>query len=330
MSRFLRTIAALIVPAIIAGCSNDSAKHLQPLSYQMQARLALKGLDADSPILLRLFKEESELEIWKRDEEGEYTHVKTYPICKWSGALGPKQKEGDRQAPEGFYTIRPAQMNPLSSYYLSFNIGFPNAYDRAYGRTGANLMVHGACSSAGCYSMTDESIAEIYALAREAFDGGQQELQLQAFPFRMTDENMERHKDSPWYDFWLNIKQGYDAFESVWQPPKVDVCGKRYVFNASFTVPENRVDPAEPCPAYVALAAPPQSSAPAVSRIVPERTDPAASADPLAAAPTADAEASVTTGTIGTSRPAAPSDVAAPVSVRIRPTLLERALGPLY
>lgn len=278
MSLSLRILAASAVLALAAGCVADSPKHLQPLSYQMQARLALKGLEADAPILLRLFKEEAELEVWKEGADGKYALVETYPICKWSGVLGPKQKEGDRQAPEGFYMIRPAQMNPLSSYYLSFNIGYPNAYDRAYGRTGSNLMVHGACSSAGCYSMTDEIIAEIYALAREAFDGGQPEFQLQAFPFRMTAENMERHKDSPWYDFWLNLKQGYDAFEAVRQPPKVDVCGKRYVFNASFTVPEERIDPAKPCPAYVAMAAPPQPA----GRPVQEAAYPSA---PAAAAP---------------------------------------------
>lgn len=361
MSRFVRTIAVLSVLAVVAGCSSESPKHLQPLSYQMQARLALKGLEADAPILLRVFKEESELEVWKRDGDGKFEHVKTYPICKWSGALGPKQKEGDRQAPEGFYTIRPAQMNPLSSYYLSFNIGYPNVYDRTYGRTGANLMVHGACSSAGCYSMTDEYIAEIYALAREAFDGGQQEFQLQAFPFRMTDENMERHKNSRWYDFWVNLKQGNDAFEAVGQPPKVDVCGKHYVFNASFTVPQDRVDPSLPCPAYVALAAPPAASPPAkapVTASAHRRDDPADGIDNLAAAPAPEAEAPVETGSIepsGTAaqsdaetsvktgsiepsaksskptRASARSDAAAPASVRIkRPTLLQRALGPLY
>jgi len=263
ISRPWRILAAFAVLALAAGCSRESPKALQPLSYQMQARLVLKGLEAKSPILVRVFKEESELEVWKRGADGKYVHLKTYPICQWSGALGPKQKEGDEQAPEGFYTIRPAQMNPLSNYYLSFNIGYPNRYDRAFHRTGSNLMVHGACSSAGCYSMTDDYIAEIYALAREAFDGGQQEFQLEAFPFRMTEENMERHKDNRWYGFWVNLKQGYDAFETARKPPKVDVCGKQYVFNASFTVPDNRISPTAPCPAYVALAEPPEPPAPA-------------------------------------------------------------------
>ena len=250
---FLRIAAACALSAALFGCANEPPKHLRPLSYQMQVEMKLKSLELDAPILLRIYKQESELEVWKRGPSGQFALLKTFPICKWSGELGPKIKQGDRQAPEGFYTIRPAQMNPLSSYYLSFNLGFPNAYDQAYGRTGKHLMVHGACSSAGCYSMTDEYIADIYALAREAFDGGQPEFQVQAFPFRMTDENMAAHRDHQWYDFWRNLKEGSDYFEATLQQPKVNVCGKRYVFNASFAVPEDRIAADRPCPPYVPL-----------------------------------------------------------------------------
>ena len=130
----------------------------------MLAEIAAKNMDKESPILGRIFKEESEMEIWKQNRDGEFALLKTYPICRWSGDLGPKKKEGDRQAPEGFYTITPGQMNPNSNYYLAFNTGFPNAYDRAMGYTGSELMVHGDCSSRGCYAMTDEQIQEIYAL----------------------------------------------------------------------------------------------------------------------------------------------------------------------
>lgn len=251
---FLRMAAAMAATVLVAGCANDVPKHLRPLSYQTQVEMKLKSLELDAPILVRIFKEESVLEVWKRGPSGKYAMLKSFPICKWSGKLGPKQKQGDRQAPEGYYTIRPAQMNPLSSYYLSFNLGYPNAYDRAYGRTGKHLMVHGACSSAGCYSMTDDYIADIYALAREAFDGGQPEFQVQAYPFRMTDEKMVSHAGHKWFDFWQNLKEGYDYFEATNQPPKVNVCGKRYVFNADFAVPESRISASEPCPPYVALS----------------------------------------------------------------------------
>jgi murein L,D-transpeptidase YafK len=191
-----------------------------------------RGMTRTSPIMLRIFKEEGKLEVWKQKDTGRYALATSYDICKWSGKLGPKFTEGDRQAPEGFYAIKPWQMNPKSSYYLAFNMGYPNNFDRAHGRTGSNLMVHGACSSAGCYSMTDEQIAQIYAFARDAFRGGQEEFQVQAFPFRMTAENMARYKGDPNYEFWRILKEGYDHFEITKVPPKVDVCGRRYVFNS--------------------------------------------------------------------------------------------------
>jgi murein L,D-transpeptidase YafK len=89
----------------------------------MLALLDQKRMPKDSPILVRLFKQESEAEVWKQDTSGRFALLKTYPICRWSGELGPKIREGDRQAPEGFYTVTPAQMNPNSSYYLAFDIG---------------------------------------------------------------------------------------------------------------------------------------------------------------------------------------------------------------
>ena len=219
----------------------------------MVALFEKKGMSKESPILARIFKEESELEIWKQDNNGQFALLKTYPICRWSGELGPKIKQGDRQAPEGFYTITPGQMNPNSSYYLSFNIGYPNAFDRAHGRTGAHLMVHGDCSSAGCYAMTDEQIGEIYSLARESFFGGQHSFQIQAYPFRMTPLNMAKHRNSPHLAFWKNLKQGYDHFEVSRLEPKVSVCDRRYVFDAeapSGAITQLRFDPAGRCPAY--------------------------------------------------------------------------------
>ena len=183
----------------------------------------------------------------RRTRPAGYALLKTYPICRWSGELGPKIKEGDRQAPEGFYTITPGLMNPNSNYYLAINIGFPNAYDRANGRTGAFLMIHGDCSSRGCYAMTDEQIAEIYALARESFFGGQKSFQIQAYPFRMTPLNMAKHRNSPHMAFWKMLKQGYDHFEVTRQEPKVDVCEKRYVFDAESS---GKFSAADRCPAY--------------------------------------------------------------------------------
>jgi murein L,D-transpeptidase YafK len=234
----LAAVAALAAAVALAGCDTDSTglpagRALAPLSDKMLAELEQKNMSKESPILIRLFKEEAELEVWKQDNTGKFELLKTYPICRWSGELGPKIREGDRQAPEGFYAITPGLMNPNSNYYLAINTGFPNAYDRANGRTGDFLMIHGDCSSRGCYAMTDEQIAEIYALARESFFGGQRAFQIQAYPFHMTPLNMAKHRDSPHMAFWRMLKEGYDHFEVTHLEPKVDVCEKRYVFDAA-------------------------------------------------------------------------------------------------
>ena len=223
----------------LAGCNDDraSTRHLAPIPPATLALMSGKGMTASDPILVRAYKKESELEVWKRGRDGEYALLKTYPICRWSGQLGPKVKEGDRQAPEGFYTVTPAQMNPNSSFHLSFDTGFPNAYDRAHGRSGSHLMVHGNCSSRGCYAMTDEAISEVYAVAREAFAGGQRGFQFQALPFRMTAENLAKHRADPHMPFWRNLKEGSDHFETLKDEPKVAVCGGRYTFGDGSCAP---------------------------------------------------------------------------------------------
>ncbi|MFU0506066.1 L,D-transpeptidase family protein [Pseudaminobacter sp. NGMCC 1.201702] len=248
--------AGLFVALLAAtGCTESttfedlSPKADKQLSPKIVAEMKAKGMARDAPVMARIFKEEGKVEIWKQKTSGRYDIIASYDICKFSGKLGPKFVEGDRQAPEGFYTVRPAQMNPKSSYHLAFNIGYPNAYDRANGRTGSNLMVHGACSSSGCYSMTDAQIEEIYAFGRDAFKGGQTEFQIQAFPFRMTAANMARYRNDPNYEFWTMLKEGYDHFEITKVPPKVDVCEKRYVFNR---IPEGGAtfSPSGACPPF--------------------------------------------------------------------------------
>jgi murein L,D-transpeptidase YafK len=207
----------------------------------------------DSPVLIRIFKEEAELEVWKQDSTAQYQLLKVYPICRWSGELGPKKVEGDRQAPEGFYSITPGLMNPNSSYYLAINIGFPNTYDKANGYSGNFLMIHGDCSSRGCYAMTDEQIGEIYSLARESFLGGQKAFQIQAYPFRMTAANLTRHRTNPNMPFWKMLKEGDDHFQVTHLEPKVDVCEKHYVFDAQPPAGSTKplvFSPSGRCPAY--------------------------------------------------------------------------------
>jgi murein L,D-transpeptidase YafK len=251
---FKRSMLIAAIAAVgLAGCSQVVPKHMKPIPPEAKALLAQKGMREDAPIMVRIFKEENELEIWKAKDDGRFHHFKTYPICNWSGGLGPKLKTGDKQAPEGFYKISAKLMNPNSSYHLSFNLGFPNAFDKAHKRTGKYLMVHGDCKSAGCYAMTDALIEEIYAFAREAFAGGQEAFDVQALPFRMTVANMRRHQRNKNYAFWRNnLYQGYKDFEVSQLPPKVDVCERRYLVNVNF-INGGPKSPAAACPKYERL-----------------------------------------------------------------------------
>jgi murein L,D-transpeptidase YafK len=243
----IATVAGVALSACQDSGGLDSGRAWKPIPRDTLALMEAKGTTKHSPILVRAFKKEAELEIWKMKPDGTYAHLKTYPVCRWSGQLGPKTREGDRQVPEGFYSVSPGLMNPNSNYYLSFNIGYPNAYDRARGYTGGLIMVHGACSSAGCFSMTDEQMAEIYAIAREAFAGGQRAIQVQSMPFRMTPENLARYRLDPNMKFWNEIKEGYDHFEVTKREPQVAFCGRRYVFNAT-SANGAPLDVNAPCP----------------------------------------------------------------------------------
>ncbi|MDJ0612997.1 MAG: murein L,D-transpeptidase family protein [Rhizobiaceae bacterium] len=233
--RASKLVTVVFAGTVLAACNgvleSSVPKHEKPVPEYLTKKMKTKGMSLGAPILLRIFKEENVMEVWKQDHTKRYALLNSYEICKWSGKLGPKHKEGDRQAPEGFYHVTPGLMNPNSSYHLSFNMGFPNAYDRANDRTGSYLMIHGACSSAGCYSMTDEYVEEIYAMAREAFKGGQKAFQIQAYPFRMTAENLAQKVGHQDFEFWKMLKEGSDHFEVTRKQPKVDVCEKRYVFN---------------------------------------------------------------------------------------------------
>jgi murein L,D-transpeptidase YafK len=248
----LRALLALAAACLVASCAKiDLAPHLRPLSKETMMLLGKKGMDAQSAIFIRVFKEESELEVWKMRDNGRFYHFKTYPICNWSGDIGPKVKYGDRQAPEGFYTVTREQMNPDSKFHLAFNLGYPNAYDKSHRRTGEFLMVHGKCQSAGCYAMTDALIEEIYAIAREAFIGGQETFQVHAFPFRMTEANLARHTKHASFVFWKTLKEGYDYFELTRQPPTVAVCSRRYVVNVALPNGDpTRLNPEAACPAF--------------------------------------------------------------------------------
>jgi murein L,D-transpeptidase YafK len=255
--------AAALTPVTCLGENSDPlpakatklpAKATKKLPPELLSLLQQKNMPIHSPILVRVFKEEAELEVWKQDTTGRFQMLKTYPICRWSGDLGPKVWEGDRQTPEGFSRVTPEQMNPHSNYYLAINTGFPNSFDKANRRDGSLLMIHGDCWSSGCYAMTDEQISEIYSLARDSFLGSQRSFQVQAYPFRLTPANLARHRNSPHLGFWKMLKIGNDHFETTHLEPKVDVCNRRYVFDAQRPPNSSKplvFNPTGQCPAFV-------------------------------------------------------------------------------
>jgi murein L,D-transpeptidase YafK len=210
--------------------SERSKSAIERVRPELEVALKNLNLRYGSPIFIRIFKESNELELWIRNDQGNFTLFQTHPICYFSGNLGPKLKEGDCQAPEGFYNIMPKQLNPQSNFHLSMDIGYPNNYDRFYKRTGGDIFIHGNCVSIGCFAMTDSVIEKIYALADAAFRNGHPFFRVHIFPFRMTAENILQHADSQWMDFWRNLKEGYDYFEQKKMPPNVTVRNYNYKF----------------------------------------------------------------------------------------------------
>ena len=203
-----------------------------PTEASLAENIEAIGGRVGDPVFIRIFKKEAELEVWMMPKgQQQYQLIQTYPICAYSGDLGPKLREGDKQSPEGFYYVTKSRLNPNSRFHLSFNLGYPNRYDRAYGRTGSFLMVHGDCVSIGCYAMTDSKIEEIYELVDQALAEGQKIVRVHAFPFRMTEANMRRYSGHKWYHFWENLKEGYDWFGVHHMPPNVQVKQRKYLFD---------------------------------------------------------------------------------------------------
>lgn len=207
---------------------------------RLTERLAEKGVKLGAPILLRAFKSESEFEVWFQKDD-QYVLFATYPVCHWSGTLGPKLREGDKQTPEGFYTVTKPQMRHVGRWPRSLNLGFPNVFDKVQARNGSHILVHGGCSSVGCFAMTNSVIEEIYAFTEAAISGGQAHVPVHVFPFRLSDANLASQKDSPWFGFWQNLKEGHDLVERSKRPPRITVCEGKYKFND--LAPEEGADP---------------------------------------------------------------------------------------
>lgn len=245
--KFSALLCLLITVSLLGGCVSTSS-YLAKMNKirdrnlpEVEKQVAAAHFELGAPLYLRIFKKEGTLEAWMQDRNtGLYNLYKSYPICTYSGGLGPKLREGDKQSPEGFYDIIEDRLWPGSQYHLAMNIGFPNEYDISHGRTGSYLMIHGGCKSDGCYAMTNKVIEEIYLLTEQSILAGNTSVPVHIFPFRMTHQNMVQYMDQPWTKFWLNLKQGYDLFERNYTPPIVQVSGGRYIFMDYYTLAQNQ------------------------------------------------------------------------------------------
>jgi len=238
---FFKIILSIFTAVLFTACTSPKlfTNDMKIVKVYKQGRLyktpdldeSLKNIEANvgDSIYIRIFKEENILELWVKVDD-KYKLGKVYPICAYSGDLGPKLKQGDKQSPEGFYIIRKNQLKTRSKYHLAINIGFPNRYDKNHNRTGTYLMIHGKCSSTGCYAMGDSQIEEIFMMADNAFDNGTKSISVHIFPFKMTQENLDCHSGNRWYPFWKNLKLGYDIFERYRVVPIVKTSKKRYRF----------------------------------------------------------------------------------------------------
>jgi len=235
---FMRKLLILIVSGWfgIACCAEvpetrRSKKAIERVTSTLVSALAEKDMRLGAPVFIQITKQPAELNVFVKGNDETFQLFRTYKICAYSGGLGPKKKQGDAKSPEGFYSVRPNQMNPTSSYHLSFNLGYPNAFDRAKGYTGDYLMVHGDCVSIGCYAMTDPVMDEIWTLMAAAFEGGQSEIGVHIFPFRMNwplRAVLPNHPDRP---FWSEIAPGWTAFAKTSIPPKITVASEQYVIS---------------------------------------------------------------------------------------------------
>jgi len=196
---------------------------------KLHDELATKQLKLGQPAFIRIFKGTRELELWLKGDDGCWKLFRDYPVATFSGTLGPKTREGDMQAPEGFYAVTQKQLNPASSYHLSFNVGYPNEYDLAHQRTGSLIMVHGDMVSVGCFAMTDPLIEEIYLVVEAALKN-HATVPIHIFPFRMTAERM-RNADSKHLDFWRDLQPAHDIFEKDHHVPQITVENGRYRAN---------------------------------------------------------------------------------------------------
>ena len=229
---------------MMTNCNSTPTQTQSPEEDRVQTVITEKGSlilenlqnyqleSTDLNILFVAYKDLDRLDLFaKSTAQEQYKLIQQYPICARSGKLGPKKAEGDKQVPEGFYTIN--RFNPKSKFYLSLGVNYPNAFDLAHNYTGSDIFIHGKCETVGCLPMTDDLMKEIYLYALWAKDSGQQNIPVYIFPFEMTEENMLIYKpqvNDDTFSFWQNIQQGYLLFQESKKEVTFEVIDRKYHF----------------------------------------------------------------------------------------------------
>ena len=232
MRTVVSLIAAILTPTWAAADvpeTRRSSAAIERVQSVLENDLNARNLEIGAPIFIQITKIPAELNVYVENQSGTFDHFRTYEICAYSGGLGPKKRQGDGKSPEGFYRVRAQQMNPASSYHLSFNLGYPNRFDRSKGYTGDFLMVHGRCVSIGCYAMTDPAMDEIWTLMAAAFERGQREIDVHIFPYRMNWPMRAALPQHPDRDFWQTLAPAWQAFAKDKIPPDITVADGQYI-----------------------------------------------------------------------------------------------------
>ena len=219
---------------VIDGYGTERVREVKArIGARLSAELQKSGLALGDQVYLRVYKKEEVMEVWMKPRGGKkYEPYKRYRIAGMSGGLGPKEAEGDYQAPEGCYEVTKGRLNPWSNYHLSFNVGYPNRYDRFHKRTGSYIMVHGSNVSAGCFAMTDPVIEEIYLIVEAALSQGQKVVHLHSFPYNFALEGNHRvpqqRRYRQWGSFWQDLRAVWEAFEETQTVPIIEVRDGKY------------------------------------------------------------------------------------------------------
>ncbi len=209
--------------------SHGVLKSVAAREIELAQEFAGKGLKLGSPVFIRVYKQTSEMELWVQ-QGPRYVLFKTHGICRWSGVLGPKFYEGDRQSPEGLYRITTSDLIVNRRWDRAMNINYPNSFDNLNSRGGSGILIHGGCGSIGCFAIQNENVEDVFGAVRAALKGGQAYVPVLTLPFRFTALAPEKEDTLHMSEFWADLRRADLLFERDKVPPAAWICDGRYYF----------------------------------------------------------------------------------------------------